>query len=68
MAAAAGGGGGPCLVMRDLTMSKNSWANCTITACEDGTFGGGVWQGVNGHEVAEVVSIDSEGGGLLGSV
>jgi hypothetical protein len=42
--------------------------NCTITACEDSSFSRGVRQGVGGHEVDEVVSVNSKGGGLPGSV
>jgi len=62
LAIAAGGGGGPCLVMRDLRISKNYWASCTITAYEDDSLGRGVWQGVGGQRSVEVASRGSSGG------
>jgi hypothetical protein len=42
LAIATGGGGGPCLVIRDLRISKNYWASCIITACKDDSLGRGV--------------------------
>jgi len=53
------------LVLRDLTVSKHCFASSMNSTCEDDWFVGGVWQGVGGHGVAEVVvSINSDGDGL----
>jgi hypothetical protein len=57
----AAGGGGPWLILRDLIMSRNCWASCTNSTCDDGWFVGGVRQGVGEHGV---VSVAGDGGGL----
>jgi hypothetical protein len=60
---AAGGGGGSCLVLRDLRMSRNCWASCMNSTCDDAWFRGGVRQEVGEHGV---VSVARDGGGLPG--
>jgi hypothetical protein len=42
LSTAAGGGGGPCLVLRDLRMSKNCWTCSVVIICGDSWFIGNV--------------------------